>query len=141
MSKLDRDLIREKALRARFRRAGCPDPKCVVCGEERICRLALGAKPPICRNCLADHQRDPARETEMRKRLLLAGFPNPSCVACGEDRIWRLDLDHIAGEKHDEARSPLCCNCHAERTFMQNFEPPGGENPRNVFEIIGRWLL
>jgi hypothetical protein len=24
---------------------------------------------------------------------------------------------------------------------MQNFEPPGGENPRNVFEIIGRWLL
>jgi hypothetical protein len=24
---------------------------------------------------------------------------------------------------------------------MQGCEPPGGDNPKNVFEVIGRWLL
>jgi hypothetical protein len=141
MSKLDRDLAREAALRAQFRRAGYPDPQCECCGEKRICRLALARKPPICRNCLADRRHDPTRETEMREHFLREGFPDPRCIICGEERVWRLELDHIAGQKHDDACSPLCCSCHADRTFVQNLEPPGGENPKNVFEVIGRWLL
>jgi hypothetical protein len=28
-----------------------------------------------------------------------------------------------------------------ERSFMQSLEPEGGENPKNVFAVIGRWLL
>jgi len=142
MSKIERDLAREAALRLKYRRAGYPDPKCEGCEEADIRRLAFkkGLRP-ICRNCLADRHRDPAREADMRERFRHAGFPEPQCFACGESRIWRLQLDHIAGQKHDPTRSPLCCNCHAERTFMQNLEPPGSENPQNVFEVIGRWLL
>lgn len=143
MSKLDRHLAREAALRAKYRRAGYPDPKCEECGEADIRRLAFKKeRPPICRNCLADRRHDPAREADMRERFRRAGFPDPRCVACGESRIWRLELDHIAGQKHDATCSPLCRSCHAARTFLQqNLEPSGGQNPQNVFEVIGRWLL
>jgi hypothetical protein len=141
MSKLDRDLAREGALRGRLRRAGCPDPKCHVCGNTEIWHLVLSRYHPICANCLADRRRDPAAEPETRERFRRAGFPDPRCVACGEDKIRRLELDHIAGRDHDDACSPLCKNCHMERSFMQNLEPEGGEDPQNVFEVIGRWLL
>ncbi len=77
----------------------------------------------------------------MRERFLAAGFPDPRCVVCGEKRIWCLELDHLAGQKHDDACSPLCGNCHADRTFLQSLEPPGGDNTKNVLEVIGRWLL
>jgi hypothetical protein len=85
--------------------------------------------------------RDLAREAAIRARFRRAGFPDPRCVICGNDCIWRLELDHVAGQRHDETVRPLCRNCHADRTFLQNLEPPGGDNPKNVFEIIGRWLL
>jgi hypothetical protein len=55
--------------------------------------------------------------------------------------VWRLELDHLAGQKHDDACSPLCGNCHADRSFSQTLQPPGGADPGNVFEVIGRWLL
>jgi hypothetical protein len=150
VSTIDRDLAREAALRARFRRAGYPDPACLNCGEDRIWRLALvriadqkqsKGRRPLCRNCYADWSHDPACDAGMRERFLGAGFSDPRCVVCGEGRIWRLELDHVAGQKHDKACSPLCANCHADRTFSQSLEPPGGENPENVFEVIGRWLL
>src|SRR5271169_1400933 len=150
MSKIDRDLAREAAIRARFRRFGFPDPKCVGCGEDRIGRLALVAvagprKPkarrPFCRNCYADRSHNPDREPEMRERFEKAGFPDPRCVVCGEGRIWRLELDHIAGQKHDTTCSPLCANCHADRSFLQSLEPPGDENTENPLGVIGRWLL
>jgi hypothetical protein len=149
MPKLDRDLAEEAALRTTLRRAGYADPCCAGCDEHRIRRLAIPWKKgdPIrkhrvlCRNCLADKNHDPARDAEMRERFRLAGYPNPRCVACGEAHIWRLQLDHIAGEKHDGACSPLCGNCHADRSFLQRLELKGGENPLNVFEVIGRWLL
>jgi hypothetical protein len=35
----------------------------------------------------------------------------------------------------------LCRNHHADRTFQQKLEPLGGENPKNAFEVIRRWLL
>jgi hypothetical protein len=150
MSKIDRDLAREAAIRARFRRFGFPDPKCLDCGEDRIWRLALvriddqkqsKRRRPLCPNCYADRSHDPACDAGMRERFLEAGFSDPRCVVCGEGRIWRLELDHVAGQKHDKACSPLCGNCHADRTFLQSLEPPGGDNPKNVFEVIGRWLL
>jgi hypothetical protein len=150
MSKIDRDLAREAAIRARFRRFGFPDPNCVNCGEDRIWRLVLvgiagkkqpKARRPLCRNCNADRSHEPAREPAMRERFLVAGFPDPSCVICGERRIWCLELDHVAGQKHDTACSPLCANCHADRSFLQILEPSGGKPPENPLEVIGRWLL
>jgi hypothetical protein len=141
MSKVDRDLAREAAFRARQRKAGCPDPKCHVCDEGCIWRLVLSRHRPICANCLADSRRDPSGEAEMLERFRQVGFPDPRCVGCGEDKIWRLELDHIAGQKHDkDGCVPLCKNCHMERSFMQSREPEGGEDPTNIFEVIGRWL-
>jgi hypothetical protein len=141
MSKFDRDLAREAAHRARLRIAGCPDPHCHACRLDNIWCLVLSRYRPICANCLADRRHDPAREPEMRERFRRAGFPNPSCTVCGETKIWRLELDHIAGQKHDDSSSPLCRNCHMERSFMQTREPEGSDEPRNVLEVIGRWLL
>ena len=141
MSKLDRDFAREAGLRAKRRRAKCPDPKCRICGEERIARLVLRGYRPICGNCLADRRHDPGHDNGNRERFRIAGFPDPRCIACGEDKVWRLELDHIAGQKHDDSCAPLCCNCHAERTFMQSYQPAGGENPQNVLEVIGRFII
>jgi hypothetical protein len=141
MGQLDRDLAREAALRGRQRRAGCANPNCHVCGLDNIWRLVLSRYSPICANCLADRSHDPAAEMEMRERFRGAGFPDPKCVTCGEAKIWRLQLDHIAGQAHDDTCAPLCCNCHLERTFMQNREPKGGHHLKNVLEVIGRWLL
>jgi hypothetical protein len=140
MSKLDRDLAREAARRARFRKAGCPDPRCHVCGDTNIWHLVLSRYRPICANCLADRRYDSSSVPEMSDRLRRAGFPDPTCLRCGEDKIWRLELDHIAGRDHDDACAPLCKNCHMERSFMQSLEPEGGVDTKNVFEVIGRWL-
>ena len=35
----------------------------------------------------------------------------------------------------------LCENCDCVRTADPRADPPPGPNPRNVFEVIGRWLL
>jgi len=85
--------------------------------------------------------RDLKREAATRTRRRRTGFPDPRCVICGDDHPWRLQADHIAGQKHDKTTRLLCANHHADRTFAQSLEPPGGENPKNVFEVIGRWLL
>jgi hypothetical protein len=148
MSKAERDLAREAALRAMFTRAGYSDPKCSRCCEHRIVRLAIPWKrgePPrkhrvLCRNCLADKKHDPALDVEMLSRFRKAGFPNPKCTLCPESRIWCLELDHIAGQKHDDTCWPLCCNCHAERSFFQRVEPEGDGDPKNPLRIIGEWL-
>lgn len=151
MAKIDRDLAREGAIRLRLQRAGCPDPRCAICGEERVWRLVhtrAGQKRKgpwsLCSNCYLDRNHDPAGEPAIRERFRQFGFAEPRCPICGDDRIWRLQLDHIAGQKHDETCWPLCGNCHADRTFVQQtLEPSNSEmgQPTNVFEVIGRWLL
>src|SRR5436190_21434693 len=101
-SKLDRDLAVEAAIRAILRRAACPDPKCSSCGEDRLACLVFGPgddEPsdetwPLCRNCLAD-RRDPARKAAARHRFARLGLVDPHCLTCGEDHVWRLELDHI----------------------------------------------
>jgi len=141
MAKLDRDLAREAACRARLRRAGCSDPACHVCSDGNIWHLVLSRYRPICANCLADRHRNASQELAQRERFRKSGWPDPRCTRCGEGKIWRLELDHIAGQHHDGTCAPLCKNCHMERSFMQSLEPEGGENPKNVFAVIGRWLL
>ena len=50
-------------------------------------------------------------------------------------------MEHPAGRAHDDAIRLLCVNCHRKRTADQRCDPSAGPNPRNVFEVIGRWLL
>ncbi len=49
----------------------------------------------------------------------------------------------MIGRKHGDVVWPLCApkSCHDKRSELQREEPPPTDNPRNVLEIIGRWLL
>ena len=47
----------------------------------------------------------------------------------------------MTGRKHGDLVWPLCLPCHHKRSELQREEPPPTHNPRNVFEVIGRWLL
>ena len=76
-----------------------------------------------------------------RQKYRALGFANPQCFSCPEDAIECLELDHVAGQKHDDQVWTLCKNCHAKRTLLQHLEPRGGADPRNPLEVIGRWLL
>jgi hypothetical protein len=75
------------------------------------------------------------------KKERLAGIHNEVCVGCGGDLAAGKEDDHIAGRKHDDLVWPLCPRCHHTRSELQREEPPPTTNPRNVFEVIGRWLL
>jgi hypothetical protein len=88
---------------------------------------------------------DPARKqrkaTVRRKKLKTLGIKTEACPICGSDDVSTFQFDHVAGRKHHDQEWPLCETCHQERTSMQREEPPPSDNPRNVFEVIGRWLL
>jgi hypothetical protein len=85
--------------------------------------------------------RDLKHEALIRGKLRELGSPAPVCLVCGEDKPWRLERDHSAGRKHDGHMEILCRNHHADRTIQQMLEPAGGNNRKNVLEVIGRWLL
>ena len=80
------------------------------------------------------------RKTKTRK-FISHGLHDHVCTVCGEDDPLCLIEDHAAGRQHDEALRLLCENCDCKRTADQRCDPPPGPNPKNVFEVIGRWLL
>jgi hypothetical protein len=90
---------------------------------------------------MSEIDRDLKREALIRGKLRELGSPAPVCLVCGEDKPWRLERDHSAGRKHDGHLEVLCRNHHADRTFRQMLEPTGGNNPKNVLEVIGKWML
>jgi len=47
----------------------------------------------------------------------------------------------MIGRKHGDLVWPLCLPCHHKRSELQREEPRPTDDPRNVFEVIGRWLL
>ena len=76
-----------------------------------------------------------------RRKFWAHGHEHLVCVCCGEDEVLCLIEDHVAGRKHDDAVCLICENCDCRRTADQRCDPPPGPIPRNVFEVIGRWLL
>jgi hypothetical protein len=75
------------------------------------------------------------------KKERLSGIHNEVCLGCGSDLAQGKEDDHMAGRKHSDVVWPLCLPCHYKRSELQREEPPPTDNPRNVLEIIGRWLL
>jgi hypothetical protein len=88
-------------------------------------------------------ERELHRAAVRNKKERLSGIHNEVCLGCGCDLAQGKEDDHMAGRKHSEVVWPLCApkSCHHRRSELQREEPPPTNNPRNVFEVIGRWLL
>ena len=81
------------------------------------------------------------RAAVRNRKERLAGIHNVTCIGCGCELAAGKEDDHIIGRKHGDLVWPLCLPCHRKRSELQREEPPPTGNPRNVLEIIGRWLL
>lgn len=81
------------------------------------------------------------RAAAKNRKERLPGIHNEVCIGCGGDLSSGKEDDHIAGRKHDDLVWPLCPACHRKRSELQREQPPPTQNPKNVFEVIGRWLL
>ena len=86
-------------------------------------------------------ERELHRAAARSKKERLSGIHNEVCVGCGCDLAAGKEDDHVIGCKHGDLVWPLCPRCHHKRSELQREEPPPSANPRNVLEIIGRWLL
>jgi hypothetical protein len=86
-------------------------------------------------------ERELHRAAVKNKKERLSGIHNEVCVGCGCDLAQRKEDDHLTGRKHGDLVWPLCPPCHHKRSEYQREEPPPTQNWRNVFEVIGRWLL
>ena len=81
------------------------------------------------------------RAVVIRQKMIAAGIEVDVCIGCASDDVSTFEFDHISGRKHDDQLWPLCQACHREKTAMSYEEQPPTDTPRNVFEVIGRWLL
>jgi hypothetical protein len=82
------------------------------------------------------------RAAVKNRKERLPGIHNEVCIGCAADLASGKEDDHMAGRKHDDLVWPLCKKaCHPQRSEWQREQPPPSQNPRNVFEVIGRWLL
>ena len=86
-------------------------------------------------------ERELGRATVKNKKERLSGIHNEVCLGCGCDLASGKEDDHMIGRKHGDLVWPLCLPCHHKRSELQREEPPPTRSPRNVLEIIGRWLL
>ena len=86
-------------------------------------------------------ERELHRAAVKNKKERLSGIHNEVCLGCGCDLAQGKEDDHLIGRKHGDLVWPLCLPCHHKRSELQREEPPPTANPRNVFEVIGRWLL
>jgi hypothetical protein len=114
--------------------------------ERKLRRAAVkrkGQNTPSLRNARApiDPARKQKRAAVRRKKLKTLGIKTEVCPICGSDDVSIFQFDHVAGRKHHNQEWPLCETCHEERNPMQREEPPPSDNPRNVFDVIGHWLL
>jgi hypothetical protein len=86
-------------------------------------------------------QRKLFRAAVENKKERLDGIHNEVCLFCADELGNDKEDDHMIGQKHGDLVWPLHKNCHQKRHPLQREEPPPTDNPRNVFEVIGRWLL
>lgn len=87
-------------------------------------------------------ERELHRAAVKNRKERLTGVHNEVCIGCACDLAIGKEDDHMIGRKHGDLVWPLCkASCHPKRTELQREEPPPTSTPRNVFEVIGRWLL
>ena len=82
-----------------------------------------------------------AERQKKRRKFWALEIDHHVCTLCPEDDPLLLEVEHPAGRLHDDTVVLLCIKCHRLRTADQRCDPSPSDNPRNVFEVIGRWLL
>jgi len=102
--------------------SGVANPYCVTCNASDIVCLHIdrATRTITCRNCRLKRLR--LTETARKKRARCfaeLGYPNPTCVVCGEDDICLMEEHHFFGEGNSRLSGPLCANCHAIQSDMQ----------------------
>lgn len=82
-----------------------------------------------------------AREARKQRRLETLGTNQPRCGLCGETD-WRcMELDHVAGQRHDDATVILCRNCHRKKSDDQRDHPAFDPNADSFLDQVGHFLL
>jgi hypothetical protein len=80
------------------------------------------------------------RQRREQRALERLGSNNPSCVICGCDDPFALELHHIAGRAFDDETVRVCRNCHARLTDHQRDHSPA-KPAGGLVEPIRRFLL
>lgn len=81
------------------------------------------------------------RAARKRRKQRVPGMHNEVCIGCAADITHaRKEDDHMIGWRSGDVVWPLCVRCHRTREEIKQDNQPPGYNPRNVFEVIGRWL-
>lgn len=82
-----------------------------------------------------------AREAQKQRRLEALGTNEPRCGLCGETD-WRcMELDHVAGQRHDDATVILCRNCHRKKSEDQQYHPAFNPHADTFLAQVGHFLL
>lgn len=88
------------------------------------------------------NEQDASRNRRRRQALLRLGTTEPICLFCDQDDPRCLELHHVAGEAYDQKVTAIICrNHHRILSDMQRDHPPGGDDPPDLFETVGRLLL
>lgn len=114
-------------------RLGIPNAECIDCHRFDIRYLHLvGPKTRIdvptgsiiCGNCRK--KRSKWRPASLKRKVSTfekAGYPDPQCVTCGEPELRTLELHHLEAAVNSDLLVPLCVNCHAIQSDMQEDAP------------------
>jgi hypothetical protein len=130
MSGYPRDLDADVATVKKLLRFGTDRLQCAKCkttDERVLCRIASPGKASqtiLCHNCKGKRRKlSPKASTQKARRLADVGYPDPSCVICGEPTLQILERDHVAHAANSEFIAPLCGNHHAIKSHVAETGP------------------
>lgn len=123
-----RAMRREARITKKLLRLRTDQPFCIYCGmTDPRCLFRSGDSFDSmlrCRNCEAERHAVSSEALEHKlARFAVDGYPNPTCVVCGESDLRALERDHLAGEANSTFVEPLCLNCHAIKSDDAEDEP------------------
>ncbi len=95
--------------------------QCLDCWLQEVCCLCRSRAGEIrCHNCRA--KRKPLSLSSQRRKLALLkklGYDGFKCLLCGETDLRVFESHHIAGQANSTLQGPLCLNCHAIQSDLQ----------------------
>jgi hypothetical protein len=120
-----RQRLEKKRLRL-VKLSGEANPYCSTCkiSDDRCLHIDRSTNKITCRNCSLKRVgiSDEARRNR-EKFFAELGYPTPCCIVCRENDICVIEEQHFFGEGNSSLSGPMCANCHAIQSDMQNDFP------------------